>query len=86
MHGRTDNVKTVYPLQTKFAGGITIKGPLLARQRNADDGPTLNADLVALLFFRRSGQVLLGNPIFLCFFQGGSGPPVPCSSIRAWFW
>ena len=22
MHGRTDNVKTVYPLQTKFAGGI----------------------------------------------------------------
>ena len=23
MHGRTDNVKTVYPLQTKFAGGIT---------------------------------------------------------------
>ena len=21
-HGRTDNVKTVYPLQTKFAGGI----------------------------------------------------------------
>ena len=23
MHGRTYNVKTVYPLQTKFAGGIT---------------------------------------------------------------
>ena len=23
-HGRTDNVKTVYPLQTKFAGGIKI--------------------------------------------------------------
>ena len=22
--GRTDNVKTVYPLQTKFAGGINI--------------------------------------------------------------
>ena len=22
--GRTDNVKTVYPLQTKFAGGIII--------------------------------------------------------------
>ena len=22
MHGRTDNVKTVYPPQTKFAGGI----------------------------------------------------------------
>ena len=23
-HGRTYNVKTVYPLQTKFAGGIMI--------------------------------------------------------------
>ena len=23
-HGWTDNVKTVYPLQTKFAGGIII--------------------------------------------------------------
>ena len=22
-HARTENVKTVYPLQTKFAGGIT---------------------------------------------------------------
>ena len=22
-HGRTDNVKTVYPLQTKFAGGVS---------------------------------------------------------------
>ena len=25
-HGRTDNVKTVYPLQTKFAGGIITVG------------------------------------------------------------
>ena len=25
--GRTDNVKTVYPLQTKFAGGIIMWGP-----------------------------------------------------------
>ena len=24
MHARTDNVKTVYPLQTKFAGGIIM--------------------------------------------------------------
>ena len=24
MHGRTDNVKTVYPPQTKFAGGINM--------------------------------------------------------------
>ena len=29
--GRTDNVKTVYPLQTKFAGGIkTLQGMILA--------------------------------------------------------
>ena len=28
-HGRTDNVKTVYPLQTKFAGGINMKGTLI---------------------------------------------------------
>ena len=26
LYGRTDNEKTVYPLQTKFAGGI-IKAP-----------------------------------------------------------
>ena len=25
MHARTDNVKTVYPPQTKFAGGIISK-------------------------------------------------------------
>ena len=33
-HGRTDNVKTVYPLQTKFAGGIInspCKGKSLQR-------------------------------------------------------
>ena len=31
-HGRTDNVKTVYPLQTKFAGGITRrKNPLVLK-------------------------------------------------------
>ena len=31
--GRTDNVKTVYPLQTKFAGGITI-GATMALNNN----------------------------------------------------
>ena len=25
MHGQTDNVKTVYPPQTKFTGGIKTK-------------------------------------------------------------
>ena len=28
-HGRTDNVKTVYPLQTKFAGGIKIENTII---------------------------------------------------------
>ena len=27
-HARTDNVKTVYPLQTKFAGGIIMNNNL----------------------------------------------------------
>ena len=29
MDGRTDNVKTVYPPQTKFAGGLLNSEPLL---------------------------------------------------------
>ena len=33
MDGRTDNVKTVYPLQTKFAGGI--KNPKITFSRNS---------------------------------------------------
>ena len=46
----------------------------------ADNGPTSNAGLVALRFFRRSGPKLLRNPIFLIFWgggEGGSGPPPP---------
>ena len=52
----------------------TKSGPSSARQPNAikmlfswraDDVPSLNAGLVALLFFRESGPVLLRNPIFL---------------------
>ena len=49
-----------------------INGPSSARQRNAMafrwravDGPSLNAGLVALWFFRGSGPVLQRNPIFL---------------------
>ena len=45
----------------------------------ADDGPTLNAGLVALFYLRVSGPVLLITPI-VCDFSGGwdgvSGPPV----------
>ena len=42
-HGRTDNVKTVYPLQTKFAGGI-IKSPL----RYTFYGPNWSCDVVKI--------------------------------------
>ena len=53
---------------------ITISRPSLACQRNtieiafrwrANDGPKLNAGLVALRFFRGSRPVLLRNSIFL---------------------
>ena len=33
MDGRTDNVKTVYPLQTKFAGGIIIDTEAIIRSQ-----------------------------------------------------
>ena len=43
----------------------------------ANDGPTLNADFVALWFFRVSRPVLQRNPIFLWFFRRG-GVWTPC--------
>ena len=46
----------------------------MAFRWRADDGSTLNAGLVALLFFRGSGQVLLKNTIFLLFFREGLDP------------
>ena len=50
----------------------------MAFRWRADDGPTLNAGLVALWYFRGSGPVLLRNPIFLWFSRGAEvGPPVP---------
>ena len=48
----------------------------MAFRWRADDGPTLNADLVALILFMGSGPVLLRNPIFLRFSRM-SGPPAP---------
>ena len=41
----------------------TLRGPSMAFRWRADGGPTLNAGLVALWFFRGSGPVLLRNPI-----------------------
>ena len=37
-HGRTDNVKTVYPLQTKFAGGIKINTVYLSSYNPLNEG------------------------------------------------
>ena len=63
----------------------TILGPPAKRLR-ADDGPTLNAGLVALYFFRGSGPVLLRNPIFFIFFSGGEGGPDPLSPLWICAW
>ena len=56
----------------------------------ADDGPTLNAGLIALWFFRGSGPVLQGNRIFLWFFRGGGGggldPLPPILWICPWLY
>ena len=50
----------------------------------ARDGPTLNADLVALWFVR--GPVFEGNSIFLLFFRGVRTPcpPPPPQIVRTW--
>ena len=44
---------------------------------SAKNGPTLNAGLVALWFFRGSEPVMPRNPIICDFSGGGVGPPVP---------
>ena len=40
-------------------------------------GPTLNACLQSLRFYRGSGPILLRNPIFFLFFRGGGPDPLP---------
>ena len=48
----------------------------MAFRWHANDGPTLNAGLVAATFQGGgSGPVLLENPIFLRFFRGGGSGP-----------
>ena len=75
---RTDNGKTVYPLQTKFAGGITILyqgsrgGPSLSRgvhffPGGGGGGPNAN-------FYR-----IRYNMRFPGGGGGGSEPPIPTS-------
>ena len=48
-----------------------------------DNGPKLNAGLVALCIFRRSGPVMLRNPKFLCFSRGVHTPCPPSGSAHA---
>ena len=48
-----------------FDGGRGSKIAQKAFRMQADDGPTFNAGLEALWFFRGSGPVLLRKPIFL---------------------
>ena len=55
----------------------------------ADDGPTLNAGLEALWFFRGSGPVLLKKKLYFCEDSvGGGGVRAPCppsgSAVPIW--
>ena len=61
--------------------GPPAKRNLNAFRWRAHDGPTLNTGLKALWFFRRSGPVLLRNPIF-CDFSGGPDPLPPSGSAH----
>ena len=54
----------------------SAKRHFLAFRWRADDGPTVNAGLVSLWFFRGSRPILLGNPIF-CDCSGGPDPLSP---------
>ena len=48
----------------------------MAFRWRADDSPTLNAGLVAVIF-RRSGPELLRNSIIIVIFRGGGGVRTP---------
>ena len=61
----------------------TLGGPSSARQRNAfrlraDNGPTLNAGLVACDFSGDLDQYCL-ETLFFVIFKGGGGGRIPCS-------
>ena len=63
----------------------TIGGPSSAHQRNAfrwqaDNGPTLNAGLVACDFSGELDQYCL-ETLFLVIFKGGGGGPDPMSPL-----
>ena len=63
----------------------TIEGPSSARQRNtfrwrADNGPTLNAGLVACDFSGDLDQYCF-KTLFFMIFKGGGGGPDPLSPL-----
>ena len=49
----------------------------MAFRWRADDDPTLNAGLVALLFFQWIRTSIAKKPYIFCDFQGGGGTPDP---------
>ena len=49
----------------------------MAFRWRADDGPTLNAGMVALRYFRGGGSIAKKPYGFVMFRGGGSGPPAP---------
>ena len=57
----------------------------MAFRWRADDGPTLNAGLIAAIFQGIRTSIIAKKPyIFVIFQGGGSGPPVPhpCGSAH----
>ena len=44
-HACTDNVKTVYPPQTKFAGGISLRGGIIKSDTKDLDQHSVRPDL-----------------------------------------
>ena len=79
-----DNVSSVLLVDEGINDpNITINWPSTPFHKRADDCPTFYACLVALYFFRRSGLVLLRDPLFRDFSGWrGSAPPVPPLWIR----
>ena len=80
----TDNIfKLIRGERNQIPPQIPLKAIEMAFHWHADDGPTLNAGLVALWFFRGSGPVLLRSPIVYDFSgRGGPEPLLPLLDTR----
>ena len=71
------NTTKIWPSSNRQRNAIEM-----AFRSGADDGPTMNAGLVAMCLFRGSGSVLLRNPIALCL-SGGVCTRCPPLWVRA---